>query len=294
MENKVTENNRDQWLQVLEKIAAIRPDHAEAEWAWVMKELALEPDDFIPVYEVVRQGRWRRAENPAAYLKAAAKREAQWFDASGERKMRGLRGFQALGGDGEIREVTVGGRTIDGEEITPEEVLAWLIYRQESGRPLPGPDGVWRSAPPLTADYEMRLQPPRRGGRHQSAQQGPGLARYVEQWLRKQVAAGKQIVVRPIEEEPELQLTPAGWHRWANLARLSEWEKLAAQYKLMDVGWSKAMAEQKERASRRALQAAWRKLERTGLRRLREAARKIWEEQGEMEIAEIADRALSD
>lgn len=289
MENKVAEDNRSEWLQVLEKIAATRPDQAEAEWAWVMKELRLEPDDFIPVYEVVRQGRWRRAENPAGYLKAAAKREAKWIDASGERKMRGMRGFQALCGDQVIREFTVGGTVMDGEWISPEEVLAFLLYRQESGRPMPGPDGVWRSAPPLSADYEMRLQPPRRGRRHQIAEQGPGLARYLEQWLRKQAAAGKQIVVRHIEEEPELQLTPAGWHRWANLARLSEWEKLAAQYKLMDVGWRKAMAEQKDPASRRALQAAWRKLERTGLRRLREAARKIWEAQGEIpEIAEIA------
>ena len=286
------EENRDQWLQVLEKIAAVLPDQAETEWAWVMKELGLKPDDFLPVYEVVRQGRWRRAENPAGYLKAAARREAKWISDSGERKMRGLRGFQALTGDGEILEVTVGGRLMNGDQLTPEEVMAYLIYRQESGRPMADPDGVWRSAPPLSADYDVRLQPARRGRRHrmltmkEMAAQGPGpLARYVEQWLRKQAAAGKEIAVCHVEEEPELQLTPAGWHRWTDMAGLSEWEKRAAQYKFMGIGWNKATAEQKDAASRRALQAAWRKLERTGLRRLREAARKIWEAQ---EIADIA------
>ena len=50
-------DSRAEWLRILETVATRRPDEAEPEWAWVMKELELGPEYFLAIYEAVRQGR---------------------------------------------------------------------------------------------------------------------------------------------------------------------------------------------------------------------------------------------
>ena len=60
----------------LETMAQHPPDECNAEWEWLMKELGLAPEYFLAIYEAVRQGRWRAARDPKAYLKTVAKREA--------------------------------------------------------------------------------------------------------------------------------------------------------------------------------------------------------------------------
>src|SRR6185503_13612714 len=98
------DSSRAKWLEVLDMVSHRRPDEAEAEWAWVMEQLELGPEYFLAIYEAVRQGGWREAENPAGYIKKVAQREKhrEAPDGSrGRRGLKGMRGFQGLEAAGE-------------------------------------------------------------------------------------------------------------------------------------------------------------------------------------------------
>ena len=280
------ENNREQWLQVLEKIAVIRPDQAEAEWAWVMKELRLEPDQFIPVYEVVRQGRWRRAENPAGYLKAAARREQRRLTPSGDRRPAGIRGMHGL--DLHAEEITLGRDGCvgpDGETLSSEDMLDQMQYRHgDSGKAVRDPDGVWRASarpsgePSRAAKQAAELDTAlsrgmasaakrrrRRPGPELDVSQPGLLDRYAKRLERMQAASGKDD-----RDEPwlEPELLP-DWLGWAQAAGLTEWEQKVVDYGLRGITRDQALTEQADETSRKALQAAWKRMQRTGEERLR-------------------------
>lgn len=270
------EKNREKCLGALEIIALRRPDEAEAEWAWLMKELELGPEYFLAIYEAVRQGRWRDSENPGAYIKSVAKREARRETPSGERKPRGLRGFQGL--EFQAEEVTLGrSRAVemDGDRFSSEDKLEELEYRQASGKSLRDADGVWRTASGGADDPEGLLSRPAKRGRGPrliTEAEGARLAQYAEKIQKMRAAAGKDERDEPyVEEAPE---PIQNWPEWAKEAGVSYWEQKAIEYKLAGVGRSAALAEQPDEASRRALQAAWKRLERSGLERLSAAAQK--------------------
>lgn len=274
----MSDPNRSQWLETLEVIASKRPDEAEAEWAWVMEQLGLGPEYFLGVHEAVRQGRWRESENPAGYLKSTARREQSRLTDGGERKPRGLRGFQGLHFQAE--EITLGrgsgasGVGEEGEGFSSEDMLESLEYRQASGKSVRDRDGVWRTAAGGEADPEGLLRRPAKRGRRprlMSEAEGARLAGLAERIRQMRAAAGKVERDEPyIEEGPE---PLPDWPTMATQAGLSDWEQRVVDYKMRGVAWTAAMNEQPDELSRRALQAAWRKLERTGLERL-EAARK--------------------
>lgn len=276
------QDHRGKWIEVLEIVAQKRPDEAEAEWAWVMEQLELGPEYFLAVYEAVRQGRWPEAENPAGYIKKVAKREKNREGPDGSRGSRGLagmRGFHGLAAEGD--EITLGrggSMDSDGERFSSEEMLDHMQYRQESGRPTREADRTWRSAPVLGEDSEGLLRPhggKPRTGTAKETMKGPGpLAPYLKRIERLRAAAGM--------EEPFMDDTPEplpDWQAWAQEAGLSEWEKKAAEYKVSGVGWTEAMSAQPDEESRRALQAAWRRLERNGRERLERGATPTTESQ---------------
>ena len=269
------EISREKWIEVLEVLAQKPPDRAEAEWVWVMEQLELGPEYFLAIYEAVRQGGWREAENPAGYIKKVAQREKHREGPDGSRGRRGLmgmRGFHGLEDSGE--EITLGLGGImepDGERFSSEEMLDHLQYRADSGKLTREADRTWRSAPGWEADHEGLLRPQGgkpRTGKAKEMMKGPGpLTPYVKRIERLRAAYGM--------DEPFMDDTPErlpDWQAWAQEAALSDWEKKAAEYKVSGVTWTEAMAAQPDEDSRRALQAAWRKLERTGRGRLEKAA----------------------
>ena len=260
------------WLQILEIIASKLPDEAETEWAWLMKELELGPEYFLAIYEAVRQGRWRESDNPGAYIKSVAKREARREMPSGERKPRGLRGFQRL--EFQAEEITLGrsgALETDGDSFSTEDMLENLEYRQASGKSVRDADGVWRTAAGGTADPEGLLSRPAKSGRRRrlmTEAEGAQLARYAEKIRHMRAAAGKDERDEPYTDESPKPIQ--NWPEWAGQAGISNWEQKAIEYKLSGVGRSAALAEQPDEASRRALQAAWKRLDRSGEARLRE------------------------
>jgi hypothetical protein len=278
---------RTQWLQTLEIIVTRQPDQAEAEWAWVMEHLGLGPEYFLGVLEAVRQGRWREAENPGAYLKTAARREQRRLTAGGERRPPGIRGMRGLDLQGE--EITLGrdGWTgPEGEALTSEELLDHMEYRRGSGRTVRDPDGVWRAsawpsgepsrAARLAAELDTALSQGmasaakrhRRRPRPQVDPSQPGLLdRYAQRLQRMQAASGKDERDEPyINSDPE---PVPDWRGLADRAELTEWERKVVEYKLRGTSRDEALAEQGDEASRKALQAAWKRMQRTGEERLR-------------------------
>jgi AraC-like DNA-binding protein len=252
---------RETWLGILEILAIRRPDQAESDWKWVMEQLGLDPQYFVAVYEAIKEGRWRTAEDPGAYIKAAARRQN-----SVERRHKQRMGLLA-----EPREqlVSVQGAEVDGERVSGEEMLDSLMNRQERGRPARGADGVWRSAPGLAAHQGIpfekpgKMQPDARS-RRKALESFAKEAREIEQQRQAELQEHVHIPEGP-ERLPD-------WKEWAEAAGLSEWEKKVVFYKMSGIGREQALREQPGEEARRALQAAWKKFERTALERLRAAA----------------------
>ena len=70
------ESERAELLETLERAAATPPEGHDAEWLRLMDLLKL-PGCYLPaVQEALKQGRWRRAKNPRAYVVTVAQREA--------------------------------------------------------------------------------------------------------------------------------------------------------------------------------------------------------------------------
>jgi hypothetical protein len=63
------------------------------------------------------------------------------------------------------------------------------------------------------------------------------------------------------------------WNKWAAAAGLDEWEKRVLGYRLTGTGRERALALQTDEESRKALQAAWKRFDRNGMERLRQAAK---------------------
>jgi hypothetical protein len=209
-------------------------------------------------------------------LKVAARREKARETDGGERRLaRGLRGFQRFQCDAD--EVTIAGGEVDGEKFTGEEMLDNLEYRQSSGRLVRDQDGTWRTGRGTEVDGEGMLRSA--GGRSneewlrtkiKDLPPGP-LAKYAARIQQMRAAAGK-------DERDEPYIDPAperapDWQELAQKAGLSEWERKVVEYRIRGMGWRQAVAEQKDETAKRAIRAAWKKMERSGERRLWEAAK---------------------
>ncbi len=248
------DNSREKWMMVLETAAQRRPDEAESEWKWLMERLGLGPKHFLGLYEAVREGRWRTAKNPEAYLKAVARRQSARMErpAEGDAEL-------VLANDAEALN-------IEGEPATEGEKLDALEYERGRTEPVRKNDGIWK-----------RSQPARQKGDGTSYREG--LLAGVPEEFKAEEEPGEEFkaVVEEINQSDEVhfELEPMAvpdWGKWAGAAGLSEWELRAIEYKLTGVSRERALAMQPDEASRKALQAAWRSLDRTGLERLKKAA----------------------
>ncbi|HEY1525159.1 MAG TPA: hypothetical protein VGH51_02880 [Candidatus Angelobacter sp.] len=246
-------SNKAEWLGVLETAAKVSVEQSSAVWVWIMQELRLGPQYFLAVREAVQQGRWRTAKNPKAYLKTVVKREA--------RKM-------GLVDETSNDLVTIGGS--EGEETTSEEALEHLEHRHSSRGAAKEADGVWRAGGGGGGDPLGRGKSYR--GRLMAGV--PDELRVVEQPSDEYRAVLDQ--VNENNDEVHFHAQPQAkpdWRSWAEAAGLDHWEKRVLEYRLSGAGWRVAVASQPDEESRKALQAAWKRFERTGMERLRATAK---------------------
>jgi hypothetical protein len=257
--SQMSESERNQWLLILDA-AAIRPcNELNGEWEWLIEQLGLAEDYFLALVEAIRQGRWRNAKNPRTYVKTVAKREAI--------KM-GL-DFKP---DGVLELVPAPG---NGAAFSMEATLDHYAYLGSTSEAVKGDDGVWRSGGGWDDDDEIEddeQDSDRISFRDVIAK---GLAE-----LKEPPADLVRIVAdlnaQTAEHHFEIRPTWAyKWEKWAELADFDEWDRAVLNYKISSISRDRALAEQADERSRKALQAAWRKFDRTGLARLRMGIRKI-------------------
>lgn len=251
-------STKAEWLGVLETAAKLNVEQSNAVWVWIMVELRLGPQYFLAIREAVQQGRWRTAKNPRTYIKTVAKREALRMGLVNEASP----------------DLVSMGSTRDEEEETPaEEALEYLAHQYDGRETTKGADGVWRAGAGAGRDYGD----PREG--YES----------YRDWLVAEVPDELTVVEQPSEEykglideinkstdEIHFHARPAAkpdWKKWAQTAGLDEWEMRVLGYRIGGASREGAIAAQPDEDSRKALQAAWKRFDRNGMGRLREAAK---------------------
>ncbi|HEY2497519.1 MAG TPA: hypothetical protein VGK24_10645 [Candidatus Angelobacter sp.] len=251
-------STKAEWLGALETAAKLGREQPSAIWLWIMQELGLGPQYFLAIREAVQQGRWRTAKNPRAYLKTVAKREALKMGLLTERS---------------DDFVLIGRTRIDDEEISSEENLDYLGHQYDSSEAIQGADGVWRTGKGGERDYDD----PRQGYdsyRDWLVSHVPGELAVVQQPSKEWKAVVSKI--NESTDEFHLHARPSikpNWNKWAQEAGMDEWEKRVLGYRLSGTSRERAIGEQPDEESRKALQAAWKRFERNGMERLREAAK---------------------
>lgn len=254
--------SREQWIALLDAATRSTENLNEEDWKWLMKELGLPANYFLAVRVALAQGRWREARNPRAYLKTVVSREA---------KKMGL--DKDMVGD----QITVP-MMEDGKEMGYEEALEQAIYTRSSGEAVKGSDGVWRKGGGWDED-----DPDYDDSRFEFDS--------VHDFLMSKLSDNLKIVEQPSDELkatvesinsqlPDFHLhlrdiVQPDWERWADIAGFDRWEKLVLASRCSGKSRDKALAEQPDEQSRKALQAAWRRFDRTGIARLKEGCKKI-------------------
>lgn len=253
-----------EWMAVLETVSQRPPDECNAEWEWLMEQLGLRPEYFLAIYEAVRQGRWRGARDPKAYLKTVAKRKAAAMELPAE-------GDARLVFPGEMKDV-------DGGKLSQEERLGYMQHEVDSVEPLKGAGGIWRPGGGLDAYYKEEME-----NEDEDLPEQAHLSRSKVTRRFSQVIAPPKALAALIHEinastskvNIQLRLGPkTDWGKWARAAGLDRWERKVLDYKLKGVSRDGAMKAQPDETSRKSIQAAWRRFDRNGIKRLVIAAQK--------------------
>jgi hypothetical protein len=235
------DTERGQWLVILEAAAGRASDVLDEDWVWLIDELGL-PYEYLPaVVEAIAQGRWRTAKDPRSYVKVVARREA--------RNM--------------------------GLVPEPDDIVQ-LVNAPNNGQPF--------SMEEMLDHYSQLNDERYRDDDYRDDERGAfsmqdlvsrGLA-----ILREPSAEWAAIVgdINRSTDEYHIHLTPRywpDWEKWAEAAGFDQWDRLVLDYKRRKISRDQAMAEQPDEASRKAVQAAWRKFDRTGMERLRAVIKKV-------------------
>lgn len=253
----MTTAERTQWMAILEAASQQPCDHVNEEWEWLLDQLGLPPSIFLAVLEAVQQGRWRTAKNPKAYIKTVARREA------------GKMGL--LSEPPDVLELL--DAPTYGENFSMEGRLDHFAHLSDTSEAIKGEDGVWRRGGGWDYDdYEEKEDDERisfrdviSNGLAELKKPSPELVATVEQINRS-------------TDEFNIPLNPMwqpDWEKWAAQAGFDEWDYVVLNYRFAQVSRDRALSEQPDDQSRKALQAAWRKFDRSGVERLRSVIKKV-------------------
>lgn len=260
MGRKAAELDRDAWISLFDAALQRPGNELNEEWRWLLDQLGLTPADYSAILEALRQGRWREARNPINYLKTVARREARKEQLTNEKR----------------DNLVLLPSTAEGGSAAHEATLDHISHLRETADAVKGSDGVWRRGGGAERDYYDEDE----YGRPVSLR-GRLLAK-IPNSLKVLVEPPPE-VERAVEafnaatDEHHIHLQPGTGidvGQWAELAGLDDGEMQVLEYRMAGVSREKALAEQVDETSRKALQAAWKRFDRTGLSRLREFAEK--------------------
>jgi hypothetical protein len=247
--------DRKGWIAVFEAAATRKGDELNDEWRWLLEELGMTADSYPTLVEALGQGRWRDAKDPRAYVKTVAKREA-------------LRE--------EIREkrndiLTIIPSSAGHPEFSVEGALDTLSYARETSETIQSADGIWRPGGAGERAYSEYYDEDDNG--EPVSLRGRLRAKLPEGLLKSSSTPSNQGDL----EEIDWRHVPirVNLSEWATLAGFDAWEIQVMQYHLNGISRDRALAAQSDETSRKAIQAAWRKYDRTGKQRLKQVAEKM-------------------
>lgn len=238
--------DRESWLTIFETAVAKPGDQQDADWNWLLVELGLFLEDYPSLILTLEEGRWRKAKNPRAYVKTVARRLAARQRAAERSKIPEF-----------VPQSKIRG-------VSSEELLGYLAFVSETDGAVRGKDGTWR----LGGENELF----REGYDEDSSSLRERLWNKLPLGLIKHAPG-----VDPNDFDPDSLpgLANVDIEKWAELAGLDDGEKRVLRYHAVGVSRDRALVVQPDEVSRRALQAAWRRFDRTGRRRLLEVAKKL-------------------
>lgn len=254
----MTDAERSQWMAILDAAAQRPGDEINEEWEWLVEQLGLPEDYFLAVAEAIRQGRWRNAKNPRTYVKTVAKREAV--------KM-GL-----LSEPADILELVHA--PSNGEPFSMEATLDHYAELSSTAESVKGADGVWRRGGGY--DYESDYEEPEHNNRI-------SIGDLIAQGLVELQEPSVELVAVVDEinrgtDEHHIHVAPRwrpDWGKWTEAAGFDQWDRLVLDCKRRKISRDQIIAEQPDDQSRKSVQAAWRKFDRTGMDRLRAVIKKV-------------------
>ena len=256
--------NRSQWIDLLEAAVQARPDQMDAEWRWLLADLDLPLEVFPSILEAIKQGRWRNAKNPKAYIKTVARRE--------------FRKTEAQHADLGVLELVNGPQEDDGV-FSMEETLELLGHESDTCEARKGGDGVWRrGGGRKVSRYEDEYDE----DDHAPCSYRDRLITELPAELKHTVEPSPEYIAlleRLNEEMTDYHLharpgVRLDWEAWMDRAGFDCFDKEVLQCRLQGISRDRALAGQPDEESRKAIQSAWRKFDRNGFLRLKEAAKK--------------------
>lgn len=241
---------RDQWISILESAARESPNTISSEWNWILQQLKLPLEYFPHVLEAIRQGRWKTARNPKTYLRRVA-----WLES-----IKAEREFE------ESNPLKAVALPADGS-LSMEDALEHFAHLSDTAEAIKSSDGVWRRGgiPRYDVDEDEYETVTAR-----LIAKIPQSAKQLVEPSEDYKAAIEQFNSSTTEHHIEAQPAVAvDLREWGRLAGLSDLECAVFEYRASGVSRDRALSEQPDEQSRKALQAAWRKFDRTGMSRLR-------------------------
>jgi hypothetical protein len=261
-----SKNRQEAWRKRLQAFAS-NPEGMGDEWGLFLKELGLTHGYYLAVYEVVKQGRWATAKYPRAYVKKAATLLARKMNLSIPHK---IDTFECR----DSRLVFMDGNLLD-RCTTREKIEDTLeAENRENGKPpLPPMRGRYLDPEP---DHEAREEREYRA--EMIAADKPRLPH--DWYIRHDPSAEDLQYAEDFnngQDEEYIHVQPRyklDLERLAREAGFDSWELKVLEYRTVGMSRDVALGQQPDELSRKALQAAWKRFDRTGLKRLQECRKK--------------------
>lgn len=246
-------SRQEAWREKFQEFASKPPEEMGDEWGLFLKELGLTHGHYLAVCEVLKQRRWATAKYPRAYVIYAATIEARKMHLSIPHKDDTLE-------FGKSPLVFMGGDELDR--------------------------GTTRKGIEAALDSEDRehgaARPKRLKGKHYVAEQFSHEAYEKEEMALEEAANSGPFwpsdcwIMQPYWvkahdgiHDVAVHTNQRDWRKVGERAGLDPWEFKVLEYRRQGTSRDKAMKRQPDEGSRKAIQAAWKSMDRTGWSKVR-------------------------
>jgi hypothetical protein len=252
--------HRGEWILILEEAALPESSENNDLWGALMKSLKLPLGDYPHLVEAIREGRWRLAKDPRSYIKTVTRRISRAANRSPEDDVTALLNLPA------------------NDQTFSFEKAIDLIGLRQGTQASKGTDGVWRRGSGISDEEEVDEE----GRPLSQVPYRETLLRFLPSTLKDRVIPFVTVQAaldkfKKLTSEisfPSRHTTEVQWKDWADAAGLDGWEQHVLIFKVNGISRDRALDKQPTDEARRLLQAAWRRFDRSGTKRLLQVAKK--------------------